>query len=48
MKKQIALLAHLTQKVNRQPIQLVLTRVALVLLVLGVGAPTDGTGPGPH
>lgn len=48
MKKQAALFTHYTQKINRQHIQLILTLVALAMLVLGVGAPTDGGGVGPH
>jgi hypothetical protein len=48
MKNQLALLVHLSQKVNRQHIQLAFTLVSLALLVLGVGAPNDGTGPGPR
>jgi hypothetical protein len=46
MKKQIALFTHYAQKINRQHIQLVLTLIALAMLVIGVGAPTEGgTGP---
>lgn len=48
MKKQIALFTHFTQKINRQHIQLVFTLIALAMLVLGVGAPTEGGGVGPN
>jgi hypothetical protein len=37
-------LLQLGTKVNRQHIQFILTLIALVLLVLGVGAPMDGGG----
>ena len=33
-------------KISRQHLQLALTIVALVMLVLGVGAPVDGGGGG--
>jgi len=45
MKNTFALFAGSAYKVNRQHIQLILTLIALVLLVLGVGAPSDGGGP---
>jgi len=41
MKSQMILLST---KINRQHLQLALTIVALVMLVLGVGAPMDGGG----
>jgi len=41
MKTQLILLGT---KFNRQHLQLVLTIIALVTLVLGVGAPMDGGG----
>jgi len=41
MKSQLILLST---KINRQHLQLALTIVALVMLVLGVGAPMDGGG----
>jgi len=47
MKNQIASLFVLTQKINRQHIQAALVLLALVLFVLGAGAPTDG-GILPH
>lgn len=42
MKKQFALIAQFAQKIDRQHLQLVLTLVSLTLLVLGVGAPSEG------
>ena len=48
MKTQFALFTHYTQKINRHHIQLVVTIVSLALLVLGIGAPIDGSGPGPR
>ncbi|MBI2333502.1 MAG: hypothetical protein HYU84_15330 [Chloroflexi bacterium] len=47
MNKQVALFTHYAQKINRQHIQLVLTLIALAMLVIGVGAPTEGGGTGP-
>ena len=44
MKNKFASLALFAQKINRQNVQLVLVIVSLVMLVLGVGAPTDGGG----
>jgi len=43
MKSQLTLLST---KINRQHLQLILTIVALILLVLGIGAPMDGGGGG--
>ena len=43
MKSQLFLLGT---KFNRQHLQMVLTIIALVMLVLGVGAPMDGGGAG--
>ncbi|MBI4732198.1 MAG: hypothetical protein HY781_08775 [Chloroflexi bacterium] len=45
MKKIFAQLVLTTQKVNRQHIQMAFALLALVMLVLGAGAPDDG-GPG--
>jgi hypothetical protein len=42
MKNQFAKLFVLTQKINRQHIQVALVLLALVLFVLGAGAPSDG------
>jgi hypothetical protein len=47
MKNQIAKFFVFTQKINRQHIQAVLVLLALVLFVLGAGAPSDG-GVLPH
>jgi len=44
MKNKFASLVLFSQKINRQHVQLVLVIVSLVMLVLGVGAPTDGGG----
>jgi hypothetical protein len=43
--KKFALISLSVQKIDRQRIQLVLTLIAIVMMVLGVGAPSDGTGP---
>jgi hypothetical protein len=43
MKTQLILLGT---KFNRQHLQAALTVIALVMLVLGVGAPMDGGGAG--
>lgn len=45
MKTQFALFVH---KINRQHIQLALTLLALAMLVLGVAAPAEVSGGGPH
>jgi hypothetical protein len=42
MKTQLEKLGLLSSKVNRQYIQMAMTLIALILLVLGVGAPMDG------
>ena len=44
MKNKLALLALSAQKINRQHVQLTLVVISLALLVLGIGAPTDGGG----
>jgi hypothetical protein len=46
MKNKLALLALSAQKINRQHVQLIFVLVSLALLILGVGAPTDGGGVG--
>jgi hypothetical protein len=38
----------LTSKINRQHIQIAFALMALVLFVLGAGAPDGGGGIGPH
>ncbi len=42
MNKKFAPIALLTSKINRQHIQVLLAVAALAMLVLGVGAPSDG------
>jgi hypothetical protein len=42
MKNQFAKFVQLSSKVNRQHIQVAMTLLALVLFVLGAGAPADG------
>ena len=44
MKNKIASFALFAQRINRQNLQLALVIVSLVMLVLGIGAPTDGSG----
>jgi hypothetical protein len=47
MKNTLTQIALLTTKVNRQHIQMAFAILALAMLVLGIGAPTDG-GANPH
>ena len=47
MTNKLTQIALLTSKINRQHIQLVFAVVALAMLVLGIGAPSDG-GANPH
>jgi hypothetical protein len=47
MKTQLAKLFIYSRKINRQHIQVVFALLALVLFVLGAGAPSDG-GVVPH
>jgi hypothetical protein len=47
MKNNFSSLAIFVSKINRQHIQLVLAVAALAMLVLGIGAPSDG-GASPH
>ncbi|MGE5073060.1 MAG: hypothetical protein ACM3MF_06500 [Anaerolineae bacterium] len=47
MKNRISQIALLTTKVNRQHVQFLLAVAALAMLVLGIGAPSDG-GLNPH
>ena len=44
MKNKLALLALSAQKINRQHIQLFFLLISLAMLVIGIGAPTDGGG----
>jgi hypothetical protein len=46
MKNKLSFLALSAQKINRQHVQLVFMLVSLALLIIGVGAPTDGGGIG--
>jgi hypothetical protein len=48
MQNYISRLALLSTKVNRQHIQLILAVAALAMLVLGIGAPSDGGPVNPH
>ena len=44
MNAKLAQFAVLTSKINRQHIQIVMALLALAMLVLGIGAPSDGGG----
>jgi hypothetical protein len=46
MKNKLSLLFLSAQKINREHVQLVLVFISLAMLILGVGAPTDGGGVG--
>lgn len=46
MKNHLVLLASSLNKINRQHIQLAFVILSLAMLVIGVGAPTDGGGVG--
>jgi hypothetical protein len=48
MNNKIARFALFTSKINRQHVQLAFAILALAMLVLGVGAPSAGSGAGPH
>ena len=47
MKNKLASLAIFASKIDRQHIQVVLAVAALAMLVLGIGAPSEG-GASPH
>jgi hypothetical protein len=47
MNSKMTRFALLTSKINRQHLQIVLALAALAMLVLGIGAPSDGGGS-PH
>ena len=44
MKSKLSQLTLWSTKINRQHLQLIWMIIALALLVLGIGAPTDGDG----
>ena len=44
MNNKFAQIAMFSSKINRQHIQIVMALIALAMLVLGVGAPSDGGG----
>ncbi len=48
MKNQLAQVALVATRINRQHVQLVLAILALAMLVLGIGAPLDGGPVNPH
>jgi hypothetical protein len=48
MNNKIARFALFASQINRQHIQLAFAILALAMLVLGIGAPTGSTNPGPH
>ena len=48
MKNKIVRFALFAGKINRQHVQLAFALLALAMLVLGIGAPSGSTGPGPH
>ncbi len=45
MNSKLSKLMLLTSRINRQHLQLLVAILALVLMVLGIGAPSDGGGP---
>ncbi len=47
MQKKLNDIVLLTSKINTQHVQLAFAILALAMLVLGIGAPTDA-GPSPH
>lgn len=47
MKNKLASLTLIASKIDRQHIQLILAVAALAMLVLGIGAPSEG-GASPH
>jgi len=44
MNKKLADIIVLSQGINRQHLQLLIVLVSLAMLVLGIGAPSDGGG----
>ena len=47
MQKKLSDIIFLTSKINTQHLQMAFAVLALAMLVLGIGAPTDA-GPSPH
>jgi len=45
MNKKLAQLIFLSNRINRQHVQLVVVILSLAMLILGIGAPSDGGGP---
>ncbi len=48
MKNKLAEIAVFSSKINRQHLQLAFAILALAMLVMGIGAPGDGSGANPH
>ena len=48
MNNKLASLSMFVTKIDRQHVQLVIALAALAMLVLGVGAPSNGGSAGPH
>jgi hypothetical protein len=48
MKNTFARFALLASKVNRQHLQFIFAIIVLAMLVLGIGAPADGSSISPH
>lgn len=46
MKKNLTDIVVRASRIDRRHVQLVLVIVSLAMLVLGIGAPMDGGGPG--
>jgi hypothetical protein len=44
MNKELAKIALLSSKINRQHVQILFVVLTLCMLVLGIGAPSDGGG----
>ena len=44
MKNKLTLLAFSAQKINRQHVQMFFLLISLAMLVIGIGAPSDGGG----
>jgi hypothetical protein len=44
MNKKLAMVVSLTSRINRQHVQLLVAILSLAMLILGIGAPSDGGG----